>query len=249
MALKFLLGICYILFFVFVPLYDKAYWPEPSKKSLTFKMIAATAFVGIGILGMFISDNSSQYANLMIVGLLLGWFGDLFMHIPHPPGNPRMSVVYIGAAGFLVGHIFYVTAFVKATASLIANYNFFTIPEIITFLVLFVAFALMLKPVFKFEYKNLFMQIALYIYSAFLMVILIKCCVFGVTYYMAGAENGIIGMLILLVGGIFFFISDLTLGIRLLGSGKGNKTIKTVSLYAYFLAQLLLSTSILFIKV
>lgn len=248
MGLKVLLGICYILFFIFVPLYDKAYWPEPSKKSLSCKMVAATAFVGIGVLGMFITGNSSQYANLMIVGLLLGWLGDLFMHIPHPPGNPRMSVVYIGAAGFLVGHIFYVTAFVKTTASLVTSYSFFTVPEIITFFILFIAFALMLKPVFKFEYKNLFMQIALYIYSMFLIVMLIKSCVFGITYYMAGAENGLIGMIILLVGGVFFFISDLTLGIRLLGSGKGNKTIKTVSLYAYFLAQLLLSTSILFIK-
>ena len=83
----------------------------------------------------------------------------------------------------------------------------------------------------------------------FLMVMLIKSCGLGITYFMAGAENGLIGMLILLIGGILFFISDLTLGIRLLGIGKGNKTIKTVSLYAYFFAQLLLSTSILFFKV
>ncbi len=243
-----LLGICYIAFFIFLPLYDKAYWPEPTKKSLTFKMIAATSFVGIGVLGMLITDNTSQYANLMIPGLALGWFGDLFMHIPHPPGNPRMSVVYIGAAGFLVGHIFYVTAFVKATAALTPNYNFFTIPEVIAFFVLFVAFALMLKPVFKFQFNNLFMQVALYIYSMFLMVMLLKSCGFGITYYTSGSENGLLGMIILVVGGIFFFISDLTLGIRLLGIGKGNKTIKTVSLYAYFIAQLLLATSILFIK-
>ncbi len=248
MGLKILLALCYILFFIFVPLYDKAYWPEPTKKSLTVKMIAATMFVAIGVLGMLITDNKSEYANMMLIGLVLGWVGDLFMHIPHPPGNPRMSVVYIGATGFLVGHIFYVTAFVKTTASLVTNYKFFTVPEIIAFAVLFVAFALMLKPVFKFQFKNLFMQITLYIYSMFLIVMLIKSCGFGVTYYMVDAENGLIGMLILVIGGIFFFISDLTLGIRLLGSGKGNKTIKTVSLYAYFIAQLLLSTSILFIK-
>lgn len=249
MLLKVLLIICYILFFVFVPLYDKAYWPEPTNKSLFCKMVAATAFVGIGILGILINDTPSQYASLMLVGLLLGWFGDLFMHIPHPPNNPRMSVVYIGAAGFLVGHIFYVTAFVKASASLTTNYNFFTIPEFVAFFVLFVAFALMLKPVFKFEYKNLFMQIALYIYSMFLIVMLIKSVMFGITYYMSGAENGIIGMLILFIGGILFFVSDLTLGLRLLGSAKGNKKVKTLSLYTYFFAQLLLSTSILFIHI
>ncbi len=243
-----LLGICYLLFFIFVPLYDKAYWPEPTKKSLTFKMIAATAFVGIGVLGMLITDNSSEYANLMIIGLCLGWFGDLFMHIPHPPGNPRMSVVYIGATGFLVGHIFYVTAFVKSTAALIENYKFFSLYEIIAFVVIFVAFALMLEPVFKFKFQNKFMKVTLHIYSIFLIVMLIKACVFGITYFTSGSQNGLWGMIILLIGGVLFFISDLTLGIRLIGGGKGNKTIKTVSLYAYFLAQLLLSTSILFIK-
>ena len=160
-----------------------------------------------------------------------------------------MSVVYIGAASFLIGHIFYVVAFVKSTMALTVNYNFFTIPEIIAFFVIFITFALMLKPIFKFEYKNLFMQIALYFYSMFLIVMLIKSCKFGITYFLSGAENGIIGMLILLIGGVLFFISDLTLGLRLLGSAKGNKKVKTLSLYAYFFAQLLLATSILFIHI
>ena len=249
MLLKVLLVLCYVLFFVFVPLYDKAYWPEPTKKSLACKMVAATAFVLIGVLGMFITDNKSDYITTMIIGLIFGWVGDLFMHIPHPPGNPRMSVVYIGAASFLIGHIFYVTAFVKSTMALTVNYNFFTIPEIIAFLVIFITFALMLKPVFKFEYKNLFMQIALYFYSMFLIVMLIKSCKFGITYFLSGAENGLPAMLILLIGGVLFFISDLTLGLRLLGSAKGNKKVKTLSLYAYFFAQLLLATSILFIHI
>lgn len=249
MGLKILLGICYLLFLIFVPLYDKAYWPEPTKKSLTFKMIAATAFVGIGIAGMFVADNSSQYAIMMIIGLALGWFGDLFMHIPHPPGNPRMSLVYLGATGFLIGHIFYAYAFVNSTATLVSDYNFFTIPEIIAFVVIFVTFALMLEPVFKFRFNNMFMKVTLHIYSVFLIIMLIKSFVFGVTYYISGAENGLMGMIILLVGAVFFFASDFTLGLRLIGGGQGNKTIKTVSLYAYFIAQLLLATSILFIKV
>lgn len=248
MLLKILLILCYILFFVFVPLYDKAYWPEPTKKSLTCKMIAATAFVLIGFLAMEITGNESYYANTMLIGLILGWIGDLFMHIPHPPNNPRMSVVYIGATAFLIGHIFYVTAFVKSTALLTEDYKFFTIPEIIAFVVIFIAFALMLEPVFKFKYVNNFMKITLHLYGVFLIVMLIKSCVFGITYFISGAKNGLYGMIILLAGGVLFFISDLTLGIRLLGGGKGNKTIKTVSLYAYFCAQLLLATSILFIK-
>ena len=249
MILKVLLALCYILFFIFVPLYDRAYWPEPTKKSLTCKMIAATAFVSIGFLAMKITANDSYYANIMLIGLILGWVGDLFMHIPNKTGKTfNMPLVYTGAAAFLVGHIFYVTAFVKTTDALTPDYKFITLPEVIAFAVIFVTFALMLEPVFKFKYENKFMKITLHLYSMFLIVMLVKACKFGITYYSSSAVNGMIGMLILLVGGILFFISDLTLGIRLLGGGKGNKTIKTVSLYAYFFAQLLLSTSILFIK-
>lgn len=249
MLLKILLALCYILFFIFVPLYDKAYWPEPTKKSLSCKMVAATAFVGIGFLGMNITGNESVYARVMLIGLILGWIGDLFMHIPHPPNNPRMSVVYIGASSFLIGHIFYVYAFVKSTMALTPDYKFFTLAEIIAFFVIFIAFSLMLEPVFKFNYKNSFMKITLHLYSVFLIVMLIKSCKFGVAYFMSGAENGIIAMLILIAGAILFFISDFTLGLRLIGGAKGNKTVKTVSLYAYFFAQLLLATSILFIHI
>lgn len=249
MGLKILLGICYILFFIFVPLYDKAYWPEPTKKSLTVKMVAATMFVAIGMLGILITGNTSQYANTMIIGLCLGWFGDLFMHIPHPPGKPRMSVVYIGAAGFLVGHIFYVTAFVRTTATLVEDYKFLTIPEVIAFAIIFVTFALMLEPVFKFKFENKFMKFGLYLYSVFLVIMLVKSVGFGITYYMHGTENNLIASVILIVGGILFFISDFTLGLRLIGGKKGSRFTKSLSLYTYFMAQLLLSTSILFIKV
>lgn len=245
MGLKILLGICYILFIIFVPLYDKAYWPEPSKKSLSFKVVAASSFVGIGILGMFLTDNESQYAQIMIIGLICGWFGDILMHIP---SKKDMTCLYIGAAGFLVGHIFYVAAFVNATSSLVSDYSFVTTPEFIVFLVVYLVFILMLKPVFRFNFSSRFMQFGLYLYGIFLVGMLIKAFVFAVTYFQNGAENKLIATIILLIASVSFFISDLTLGIRLLGGRKDSKFIKSLSLYAYFLAQLLLSTSILFIK-
>ena len=118
-----LLGICYIVFFIFLPLYDKAYWPEPTKKSLTYKIVAATMFVAIAVIGMFMTDNSSQYANTMIIGLICGWFGDILMHIP---SKKNMTCLYIGAAGFLIGHIFYVMAFVNGAKLLSENLLFLT---------------------------------------------------------------------------------------------------------------------------
>ena len=246
MGLKILLGICYILYFIFLPLYDRAYWPEPTKKSLSYKIVAASAFVGIGIFGMLMTDNTSQYARTMIIGLICGWFGDILMHIP---SKKNMTCLYIGAAGFLVGHIFYVAAFVNATSSLVSDYQFITISEFVAFLVVYLAFILMLKPVFKFNFDSKFLQVGLYIYGIFLIGMLFKAIGFAVTYLHFGAENNILTTVILFVASISFFVSDLTLGIRLLGGRKDSKFIKSLSLYTYFFAQLLLSTSILFIKV
>lgn len=240
-----LLGICYIVFFIFLPLYDKAYWPEPTKKSLTYKIVAATMFVAIAVIGMFMTDNSSQYANTMIIGLICGWFGDILMHIP---SKKNMTCLYIGAAGFLVGHIFYAMAFVNGAKAFSDSYKFFTVPEFIAFLVVYIAFLLMLKPVFKFNFDSKFMQYGLYLYGIFLIGMLFKVISFAITYFKYGTENNLISMILLMVAGISFFTSDLTLGIRLLGGRKDSKFIKSLSLYTYFFAQLLLSTSILLIK-
>ncbi len=245
MGLKIILGICYILFFVFLPLYDKEYWPEPTKKSLANKIVAATMFVAIGVIGMLMTDNSSPYANTMIIGLICGWFGDILMHIP---SKKNMTCLYIGATGFLVGHILYVMAFVNGAKTLTENYKFITVPELVAFLVVYVAFLLMLKPVFKFNFDSKFLQYGLYLYGIFLIGMLFKAIGFAITYLQNGAGNNVISTIILIVAGISFFISDLTLGIRLLGGRKDSKFIKSLSLYAYFFAQLLLSTSILFIK-
>lgn len=245
MGLKLLLGLCYVLFFIFLPLYDKAYWPEPTKKSLSFKIVAATMFVAISIIGIFLSGNRTQFAYTMIMGLVCGWFGDILMHIP---SKKNMTCLYIGAAGFLVGHIFYVAAFVNGAKTLVTNYKFFTLPELIAFIVVYVAFIIMLKPVFKFNFDSKFLQYGLYLYGIFLVGMLFKVIGFAITYLEHGAGNNIISAIILIIAGFSFFISDLTLGIRLLGGRKDSKFIKSLSLYTYFFAQLLLSTSILFIK-
>ncbi len=247
MILKLLLTACFILFFIFVPLYDKAYWPQPTKKSLLFKMIAATMFVLIGVFGMLITHNKSEYALTMLIGLILGWVGDFLLHIPHKEEKPNMFLFYTGAAAFLIGHLVYAFVFIRATSILEGKFKLITIPEIIALFVITVVFALMLEPVFKFKYDNTFMKAVLHLYGVFLILMLIKSCKFGITYFKSGAADGLAAMILLILGGVLFFISDLTLAFRLIGNGKGSQKIKKISLYTYFFAQLSLATSILFI--
>ncbi len=246
MLLKVLLGICVVIFWIVLPLYDKAYWPEPTKKSLTYKMTCATLFVAMGVLGVFITGNTSQYAKTMVIGLIFGWIGDLLMHIPNKKG---VALLYIGTVAFLVGHIFYVSAFIKSTALLTGNKTLFTLYEIIAIIVLMLIFAPMIEPVLKFKFISKFMQIGVYIYGLFLMTMLVKALSFGITYFRFGESNNLIATIILVLGGISFFISDLTLGMRILGGRKDSTAIKHTTVFTYFTAQFLLANSILFINV
>ncbi len=245
MLLKVLLSICVVLFWVFLPLYNKAYWPEPTKKSFTYKMICATLFVLMGVLAIFITANTSQYAKILLIGLIFGWIGDLLMHIPNKNG---IILLYIGTVAFLIGHVFYVAAFIRTTATLTGTKTLFTLYEIIAIAVIYIIFAPMLEPVFKFKFTSKFMRVGLYIYSVFLVTMLVKALSFSITYYNYGESNNLIATAVLILGGISFFISDLTLGMRILGGRKDSTLIKNLTVYSYFTAQFLLANSILFIR-
>ena len=106
MALWILFGICLVVEAVCTPWYLKALWPEKCTKSLVLKMVCSTMFVSIGVLSMFIADNFSKYAITMLVGLVLGWIGDYFLH-----AKPSNVYFVTGFVSFLVGHIFYIVAY------------------------------------------------------------------------------------------------------------------------------------------
>lgn len=246
MILKVLLALCIIGEFIFVPLYQKAYWPEPNKKSFKTKLVAATLFLFVGVLSMFIAGNFSTYAALMMTGLVLGWIGDILMHIPN---KKSFILLYIGTASFLVGHIFYIISFIKSTTAITGNSQFISLWELAAFAIIYVFSIILLFGIFHFKFENKFMRFGVLFYIIFLAFMLVKAISFGVSYYTSGAENGLIAIILLIVGGIFFFISDATLGIRLMGGKKDSRAVLTTSIFTYFSAQTLLALSIMFVNV
>lgn len=233
-----------------VPFYNKAYWPEPSKRSLSIKLIASTLFLAIAALCIVIKNNQSEYAQFMLIGLLLGWIGDILMHIP----IKSMITVYSGAAAFLIGHIFYMVAFTRTATSLIdrysygRQYSFFNKTELIALVLLCAAALLLLKPVLHFDFDNVFMKIGVFIYGMLLIFMLVKAISFALIFYSFSMENNISGSVILMAGSVLFFISDLTLGLRLLGGKRDSRAVLTTSVFTYFSAQTLFALSILYIR-
>jgi uncharacterized membrane protein YhhN len=78
-----------------------AEWQYPDKKRIP-KMVASTAFIAVAI---SVGAADTTFGKIMLAGLMLSWFGDLFLTY-----NGRSPFV-AGLVAFLAGHVAYVIAF------------------------------------------------------------------------------------------------------------------------------------------
>ncbi len=242
MALWIVFGICLAVEAVCTPWYLKALWPQKCRKSLILKMICATMFVSIGVLSMFIAGNFSSYAITMLVGLIFGWIGDYFLH-----AKPTDAYFVTGFISFLIGHIFYIVAYVKALPKLFPEYKMINASEIIVGLVV-IAAALVSAKVLKVKFSPKVVKYAIAVYFVVITFMFAKASALGYNYWQSGEENGIICFIVLTFGSLFFVLSDATLGIIIFGGQKKNYPLKIFNIITYFWGQIMLASSILFIN-
>ncbi|MGN1316638.1 MAG: lysoplasmalogenase [Acutalibacteraceae bacterium] len=242
MVLKVLFCLCLVVELFCVPWYLKALWPEKCKKSLILKMICSTMFVSICVLSMFIADNFSRYAITMLVGFVFGWIGDYFLH-----AKPSNAYFVTGFISFLIGHIIYIVAFVKATPVIAPDYKLFNGVEIAVIIGI-VTFLMVAGELIKIKYSPLIVKIGVIIYLLAINSMLVRASVLGYSYYKTGAEFGIVALLLLSIGATAFLLSDSTLGIIVFGGRKKNYPLKIFNIVTYFWGQIMLASSVLFIN-
>ena len=242
MVLWIIFGICLLVEAVCTPWYLKALWPEKCRKSLILKMICATMFVSIGVLSMFISNNFSAYAVTMLIGLVFGWIGDYFLH-----AKPTDAYFITGFISFLIGHIFYIVAYVRALPVLFPDYKMFNIPELIIGAVIIVT-AIILHKVIKLKFTPKIVGAGIWLYFCILTFMFVKATALGYHQWQSGAEGGILPFVVLTLGSFFFVLSDASLGVIIFGGQKKNYPLKIFNIITYFWGQIVLASSILFIK-
>lgn len=242
MILRILFAVCIVAEIVFTPLFLKAQWPGMCFKSLVYKMICSTGFVGVGVLSMFIADNTSTYAVMMVAGLVLGWIGDYFLH-----AKSTNTYFAIGFISFFLGHIMYIRCFIRTLPVVVSDYKMFNIPELAVTLV-FIVVAIVLAVKFKVEFSTNFLKIAVGVYTLILITMFVKASALGVGYWLTGAEHAIWAVIVLSFGSFGFMLSDASLGLILFGGQKGKKPLKVFNMVTYFAGQTMLASSILFIR-
>lgn len=242
MALKVLFCLCLVVELFCVPWYLKALWPEKCRKSLILKMVCSTMFVSVCVLSMFIADNFSRYALTMLVGFVFGWIGDYFLH-----AKPSNAYFVTGFISFLIGHIIYIVAFVKATPVIAPDYKLFNGVEIAVIIGI-VTLLMAAAEVVKVKFSPSVVKVGVIIYLLAINSMVVRAAVLGYSYYKTGAEFGIFALLLLGIGATAFLLSDITLGIIIFGGRKKNYPIKIFNIITYFWGQVMLASSILFIN-
>lgn len=236
------IAIAVIVQLIFAPKFSVAQRPGISRKSRTFKMISATMFVLIGFAAAILVKNQSEYAKFMLIGLLLSWVGDLFLHIKG--SKPFM----VGFFSFTAAHVFYIIAYYKATKMFFPERKFFTAIEIVLFIVIEIAMFCYYAVLKKMPVKSKEM-LACGFYGLVLIPMMIKATAFSIDFIRGGYPYAIIAGIMLTFGAFCFVLSDTSLALLMFNEpDKHNHKLKNHNVGTYFAAQTLLALTILFIK-
>ena len=232
------------------PIFIKAQWPKKCVKSFCWKMISASLFVGYGVFAFFAAKNAwgnrffETFARDMVIGLCFGWLGDLLLHLTALSKNP--GKVFTGAAfvsgliAFLVGHIFYVIAYIEGIKAVGHGSKTTWITIVVEVVILLIAFVAA-KFVVKLKLGIAAVPVALY--AATISTMLVS----AITLAIYTAKYSVLLSIVLAIGAILFVVSDGTLVFCLFGNEKAKNSykLKVVNLTTYFIGQMMLASTIL----
>lgn len=242
MILKILYAVIFIAVNVINPFFVKEQRNGACPKSLALKMAAATGYVLTGVLGMVIAGNYGTFAKIMMGALLCSWIGDLFLHLW------QSKIFYgIGFLGFLSAHFFFIAAFMNVIKAAAPETPFISVWEIL-FILLFDVFFLVFSAKIGTNLKGI-LKVPIVIYATVITFMLCKASLMGITLAKAGADYGVLVAVLAIVGAVNFVASDFTIAILMFNEKhKKNYPLKMFNMVTYFIAELLLSGLILFVK-
>lgn len=222
--------------FYFVPKFLKAAWPKRCMKSLKYKMICSAFFILSAVCCLLYSHNYTAFSAFMIAGLVFGLIGDLLIHYP----VDKNSVATLGGASFGIGHVFYILAFCSAIKKIAPEEKIFNYKVIIVTLCI-VAVGVGIKFVKKIKF-GVFALPAL-VYAIVITTMLTTA--YQLTFRMH-FNAGV--LFTLMLGAVLFVLSDATIALLIFGGMERNRPLKVFNIVTYFLGQILLGTSILFVN-
>jgi uncharacterized membrane protein YhhN len=200
-----------------------------SFEGMICKFMASFGFISIAIIGNYIDRVNVRYFSLIIFGLMFGFCGDVFLGIKEIAPTFKKKLIPIGALYFLLGHVFYITAFSSLQGMNWATIGFFIGGTIIAFVlikILKMQIKSPLVPVFSIYYGLLVWKVG------FLIWLITK--------------DSCPANIMALIGSCLFLISDTCLAFLYFTPIKKKNGLVTAELSTYYPAQILLALSVAF---
>lgn len=233
----------FIIFFIaealFASLFIKAGYPKATKKGFCFKMFASAIFVASGIYAYILSDKS-QYAVTVIIALIFGLLGDVFLTMDpfiKNKSNKKLSIFFIilGGLFFLAGHITYMLAFISE----LKKNQSFDLRIFITSVAVILLVAAIIKVILKIKLRKFMFPIIIYSAAISSMFALAVCL--AVKVY----TDNMTMQAILFSAPLLFIVSDLSLVLKFFNCERFDTfAVRIINLGTYFLAQMLFGLSI-----
>lgn len=211
-----------------------------SKGNFDLELIAKTCgslcFVVVGILAFHLADHTGKertYSFIVILGLILGLIGDIFLCLNGANANPKRKnlLQFVGVAFFFLGHICYMVNFL-----VLETLKLYLIPTLIVLPIVYIILA------FKVLTSNTPQNVMLAIYYLALNLILTS----SINLMIVRGVNAF--TLLNLIGCALFISSDSVLGLSWFApSLKLPKTYDYYIILSYYAAQCMFALSIYFI--
>lgn len=214
---------------IFTGLFIREEYIGNTKKNVILKASASVCFILVGFLGMW-QAGLSLYSGFIITGLILGAAGDVFLAYKTYLPQYKDKFFLAGLASFLIGHLFYVFAFLS-----IAALPFWAF--IIAAAIVVSAYSVTSKLGCRYEK----MKLPVLLYMSVISVMVLAAIFAAIATV---AVNGPLSILLIL-GSFLFMISDLILCFMYFNSAQ-RSWFCFVNLSTYYSAQLLFAMSLIF---
>ncbi len=195
------------------------------------KFMASFGFISVAVVGYSMNPVNTYYFCLVCFALLFGFCGDILLGIKEVAPTFRGRLVPLGLLYFLVGHIFYLCAFIS-----MSSFSLLALFVGIAFGIMGIIFIKAMK--MKADGKMSIVMAVYYAVLAFKAASALNLALSGgqAAFWSAFA------------GACLFIISDTCLAFLYFTPVKRKNVFVTVELSTYYTAQILLAMSVAMLK-
>lgn len=212
---------------------------EGGVKAAMLKAFASTLFIATGVAAAasVIGADKFSFALFVVMGLVMGLMGDIWLDLKWVYPETNDTYTFAGFGSFMIGHFFYL-------AGLFIHYADFSKP---LYIVIPAVIALLLGGGVVILEKPMKM-----VYGKFKAITGVYGFVLGFMTFLSGSLALMhnfkeMTLNFMFVGGVLFLLSDLILSGTYFGEGKRRPVDIVTNHVAYYAAQFVIASAVLFI--